>query len=114
MSYLLHTYIFAMPLWHLAVTVPLALRGAYVDHWWGFVLLFAALWCTARAARRYDWRYLLVALPAWFMLGLNAAVAVNQTRYNLMLILPFAMAGALALEGVRKRFFFEKKNQKTS
>jgi len=115
MSYLLHTYIFAMPLWHIAVTIPLALRGAYIDHWWGFVLLFVALAATVRAMLRGDWRFLLVSLPAWFMLALNAAVAVNQTRYNLMLILPYALAGAWVVEGalVRKQFFFEKKNQKT-
>jgi hypothetical protein len=62
------------------------------------VLLGAALWCTARALRQGAWRYLVVALPAWFMLALNAAVAVNQVRYNLMLIPPYAIAGAMLLE----------------
>ncbi len=98
MSYLLHTYIFAMPFWHVAVSVPLALRGAYIDKWWGFVLLGVSIWATIRAFRHRDWRYLAVILPAFFMLALNAGVAVNQVRYNLMLIPPYAIAGAMLLD----------------
>jgi hypothetical protein len=97
MQYLLHTYIFAMPVWHILVSIPLALRGAYVAHWWGFILLAVCLWQTGLAVRRANWAFLAVALPAWFMLALNAAVAVNQVRYNLMLIPPYALAGAMAL-----------------
>ncbi len=103
MSYLLHTYIFAMPVWHALVSVPLALRGAYVAHWWGFVLLFVCAAWTVRAVRRRDWAFLAVALPAWFMLVLNAAVAVNQVRYNLMLIPPYALAGGCAILRLRER-----------
>jgi 4-amino-4-deoxy-L-arabinose transferase-like glycosyltransferase len=102
MSFLLHTYVFAMPIWHALVSIPLALRGAYVAHWWGFVLLFFCASRTVLAARRQRRAFLLVALPAWFMLALNAAVAVNQVRYNLMLIPPYALAGGLALHAVRR------------
>ena len=97
MNYLLHTYIFAMPLWHAMVTIPLALRGAYVAHWWGFLLFGACVWCTVAALRQGQWRFLVVALPAWFMLGLNAAVAVNQVRYNYMLIPPYALGLTVVL-----------------
>jgi len=47
------------------------------------------------ALRRGHHAFLFVALPTWFMLALNAAVAVNQVRYNLMLIPPYALAGAM-------------------
>jgi len=115
LSYLLHAYILQMPAWHFMVSIPLALRGAYVAHWWGFALLPVSVACTVAALRRGRRGYLMVALPAWFMLALNAAVAVNQTRYNLMLIPAYAVAGAVCLAGkkVRKQFFFEKKNRKT-
>jgi 4-amino-4-deoxy-L-arabinose transferase-like glycosyltransferase len=112
MGYLLHNYLFRMPLWHLAVSVPLALRGAYVAHWWGFVLLVPALIWTWIAVRRGPAAFLMVALPAFFMLALNAAVAVNQVRYNLMLVPAYAIAGALCLRwaaagwlrvGIRRR-----------
>ncbi len=170
LGYLLTHYILREPLWHAAVTVPLALRGMWIDHDWGLLLgpccalltLHAARgrWRRARpgrpragaappaAARPHPaapgapdpagrpaeaprpamprsgpahrppaarpaagraeataalwpadgpWQscFLLLVLPAWFMLGFNAAVAVDQTRYNLMLIPGFALAGAL-------------------
>jgi hypothetical protein len=93
-----------MPFWHIAVSVPLALRGAYVSHWWGFVLLPVCLGVTATAFRRPGGeRYLVLALPALFMLAFNALVAVNQTRYNLLLVPPYAVAGALALRAAGLR-----------
>ena len=104
LSYLLHTYILAMPVWHMAVSVPLALRGAYVAHWWGFVLLPVCLWVSARALRRGEPAYLAVALPALFMLIFNASVAVNQVRYNLLLVPAYAVAGALCLRAGMARW----------
>jgi 4-amino-4-deoxy-L-arabinose transferase-like glycosyltransferase len=104
LSYLLHAYIFRMPLWHLAVTVPLALRGAYVSHWWGFVLLPVCLAMVVVAIRRGRHRYLAVALPALFMLAFNAAVAVNQPRYNLLLVPAYAVAGAWGLRAAASRW----------
>ena len=71
------------------------------------LLLFVAL-----AAKLFGmrlillWRPLLLALtlPAWFMLLFNAAVAVNQVRYNLMLVPPLAISGAIvALRLLRLR-----------
>jgi hypothetical protein len=104
LRYLLHTYIFAMPVWHMAVSVPLALRGAYVAHWWGFVLLPVCLWACARALRRGETAYLAVAMPALFMLVFNASVAVNQVRYNLLLVPAYAVAGALCLRAGTARW----------
>ncbi len=103
LSYLVHTYILPHLAWHMMVSVPLALRGAYVAHWWGFVLLPLCLCATWAALRRGRARYLALALPALFMLGFNASVAVNQVRYNLLLVPAYAVAGALCLRraGVR-------------
>ncbi|NPD68138.1 hypothetical protein HN018_12270 [Lichenicola cladoniae] len=105
MSFLVHHYLLQDPLrqlsWHAMVTLPLALRGLYVDHYWGFVLGPVCAVLTMRALLRrndVDRRFLLLALPAWFMLAFNAAAAVNQVRYNLMLIVPFSIAGAMAIE----------------
>jgi hypothetical protein len=179
LDYLLAHYILREPLWHAAVTIPLALRAMWIDHYWGLLLgpcsvlltlhALRGTWRRARAvprrramprpgtlrldtprvgavqpgasgpgtspidASRFEtsrsdapdasrhasrpprersaavdalwpgdgtWQpcYLLLVVPAWFMLGFNAAVAVNQTRYNLMLIPGFALAGALLLD----------------
>ncbi len=105
LSYLLTHYILRMPAWHAMVSIPLALRGAYVAHWWGFMLFWVALGLTwaARPWRAQDdgsmWRpgVILLAWPAWFMLAFNASVAVNQVRYNLLLIPLYALAGAWLL-----------------
>ncbi len=109
LRYLLTHYIFRMPVWHVLVSIPLALRGAYVAHWWGFILLPVTLACTVLALRR-AWHgdssaavFLVMALPAWFMLALNAGVAVNQVRYNLLLITPYAVAGGLGLHALWRR-----------
>jgi 4-amino-4-deoxy-L-arabinose transferase-like glycosyltransferase len=108
LGYLLHEYIFRLPLTHVMVAIPLALRGAYVAHWWGFVLLFACLAWLMRALRRdacFDrGAYLVIALPAFFMLMFNAFVAVNQVRYNLMLIPAYAIAGGLSVRWVAKTY----------
>ncbi len=114
LGYLLTHCVRRMPVWHALVSIPLALRGAYVAHWWGFVLLWPALaWSWAArpggpGAKEHDdavWRpgFLLLALPAWFMLALNAAVAVNQVRYNLLLVPSYAVAGALTLFGLARK-----------
>ena len=115
LSYLLGHYVLRMPVWHAMVSVPLALRGAYVAHWWGFVLFWAAVGLTwaARPWRALEdetmWRpgVLLLAWPAWFMLAFNASVAVNQVRYNMLLIPLYALAGAWLLRrgaaGLRRR-----------
>lgn len=160
LSYLLRHFILREPLWHAAVTLPLALRGLWIDHDWGLLLApccalltlhaLRGRWRRARpAAQRTHpatqrahlaapparpadtarprpaprpqrepgstgaalwpddgpWQacFLLAALPAWFMLVFNAAVAVNQTRYNLMLIPGFALSGALVLDPALRR-----------
>lgn len=97
LPYLLRHDVLAHPLRHALTTIPLALRGLFVAHWWGFVLGIAAAWWTARAWRARDRGVLALALPAWAMLALNAAVAVDQPRYNFMLIPLLALAGGFAL-----------------
>jgi 4-amino-4-deoxy-L-arabinose transferase-like glycosyltransferase len=98
LSYLLHHYIFREPLKHALVTIPMALRGAWVDHYWGLILGIVCIAMTLRALWRRDLGFLALAAPAWFMLVFNAAVAVNQVRYNLMLMPPYAVAGAMVVE----------------
>jgi hypothetical protein len=76
------------------------------------VLLIACLVWTVRALRRprigesrFDRGvYLVTMLPALFMLAFNAGVAVNQVRYNLMLIPAYAIAGGLTFRQFAPRF----------
>nr|WP_321983588.1 hypothetical protein [uncultured Lichenicoccus sp.] len=98
MGYLVQHYLLAEPLRHLLVSIPLALRGMYVNHWWGVLLAPVSVWAMTKAWRSRNWPVLLLSLPAWFLLAFNAVVAVNQPRYNLLLVLPFSLAGALLCE----------------
>ena len=98
MSYLINNYLLREPLKHALVTIPMALRGAWVQKYWGLVLGPICLVITIGALRRRNLGFLALAAPAWFMLAFYAAVASNQVRYNLMLIPPYAVAGAIGVE----------------
>jgi 4-amino-4-deoxy-L-arabinose transferase-like glycosyltransferase len=106
-GYLIRTFILPHPLKHALVTLSLALRGLWISHYWGFVLAPICLVATVKAWARRDLPFLAVSLPAWFMLLFAAAISVNQTRYNLMLILPFALSGAVLIERIGKRRRFD-------
>ena len=103
LQYVVRHYILAAPLPHLLTTIPLALRGLYVDHYWGLVLAPVSGWVTLRALRRGQAGVLLLSLPAWVLLLFNALAAVNQPRYNLLLVLPFSLAGAMLIEHALRR-----------
>jgi 4-amino-4-deoxy-L-arabinose transferase-like glycosyltransferase len=98
LTYLVRNHILAAPLKHVLVTVPFALAGAWVNHYWGLVLCVVCVVVTVRALRAGNHGMLLVTLPGWFMLLFHASVAINQTRYNLILILPYSIAGAWLIE----------------
>ena len=102
-GYLLQTYILPHPIKHALVTLSLALRGLWLSHYWGFALAPVCLVVTVKGWARRDVPFLAISLPAWFMLLFAAAISVNQTRYNLMLILPFALSGAMAAEALIRR-----------
>ena len=76
----------------------MAMRGLWIDHYWGLVLAILCIPITLRALRNFDAAMLAVTLPGWFMLAFYAALSANQTRYNLMLIIPFSLAGGVTLE----------------
>ena len=97
-AYLMHSTLLPQLPWHLLVSVALALRGISINHYWGFVLAFVCAAMTWRALRDGDRRRLIVTLPGWFMLAFHALCAVNQVRYNLMLVVPFSLAGGVVLE----------------
>ncbi len=103
LPYLLHTYILRHPFKFAMVTISLALRGAWVNRYWGLILMPLCLWFTGRALYRRNLLFLAASLPAWFMLLFAAAVAVNQPRYNLVLIPPFALSGAIAIDRLLRR-----------
>ena len=107
LSYLVRNYLVTQPIKHAVVTLSMALRGAWISQWWGFLLGLVCMARTWQAVRRGDTAFLAITLPCWFMLLFHAAVAVNQPRYNLFLILPYAICGADFIESfLRTRHSF--------
>jgi hypothetical protein len=85
---------------HLLVSIPLAWCGMWAGWMWGFLTIPLFGWACVRAIRRSRPLLVLYAAPAVVMLGLHAAVANESTRYNLILIGPFAIGAASILSGI--------------
>jgi 4-amino-4-deoxy-L-arabinose transferase-like glycosyltransferase len=97
-NYIIYHYIIRHPIWHAIISIPMAMRGLWIDHYWGFVLTMFCIPLTVRGLRNFDPATLIITLPGWFMLAFYAAVSANQTRFNLMLIIPFSLAGGITLD----------------
>ena len=79
---------------HLLVSIPLAWCGLWVGWTVGLALVPLFACASVRAIRQGEPMLLLYAAPAIAMLGLHGAVANHYTRYNLILIGPFAVGAA--------------------
>jgi uncharacterized membrane protein (UPF0136 family) len=79
---------------YLLTGLPLAWCGMWVGGLLGLALVPLFAWACVAAIRRSKPLFLLYAAPAVTMLGLHAAVANHSTRYNLILIGPFAVGAA--------------------
>lgn len=84
---------------HLLVGIPLAWCGMWVGWLWSLALIPLFGWACVRAARQRQPQLLLYAAPALVMLALHAMVANQHTRYNLILIGPFAVGAAWIISG---------------
>jgi len=79
---------------HLLVGIPLAWCGMWAGWIVSVVLVPLFGWACMRAWRQSQPLLLLYAAPAIAMLCLHAMVANHYTRYNLILIGPFAVGAA--------------------
>ncbi len=102
-GYLIDTHVLADPMKHLAVTLALAWRGVWVAKYWGLVTVACFVPAAVVAVRRRWWEFLVLAFPAWFMLGFHAFVSVNVVRYNLILIPCLATAAGWVLTNASRR-----------
>lgn len=92
---------------HLLVSIPLAWCGMWAG-WIVSLLLFPLFACAClRLLRSGQPLFLLYAVPPFINLGLDAVIANGNTRYNLILIGPYAIGAAFivssGLEGGRWR-----------
>lgn len=79
---------------YVLVSLPLAWCGLWTAGLWSFALVPLFGWACLRALRQSKPLFLLYAVPPLIMVGLHAAVANHYTRYNLILIGPFAAGAA--------------------
>jgi 4-amino-4-deoxy-L-arabinose transferase-like glycosyltransferase len=79
---------------HLLVSIPLAWCGLWAGWLSGLVLVPLFAWACVRAVRARQPLLLFYATPAVAMLGLDALIGNHYTRYNLILIGPYAVGAA--------------------
>ena len=79
---------------HLLVSIPLGWCGMWVGWIWSLAFIPLFGFAGVCAVRRRQPLLLLYAVPAIVMLALHALVANHYTRYNLILIGPYAVGSA--------------------
>jgi 4-amino-4-deoxy-L-arabinose transferase-like glycosyltransferase len=79
---------------HLLVSIPLAWCGLWAGWLASLVLVPLFVWACVRAVRTRQPLLLFYAAPAVAMLGLDALIGNHYTRYNLILMGPYAVGAA--------------------
>jgi len=87
---------------HIAVSIVFLWRGIFVSSYWGLGGLMVMLAFFALSGR--SWEMLVVALPTFAIAALNATVSVSITRYNLQLIVPYAVSLGWLVQICANRF----------
>jgi 4-amino-4-deoxy-L-arabinose transferase-like glycosyltransferase len=82
---------------HLLVSIPLAWCGMWAGWLASLFLVPLFAWACLRSAREKEPLLLLYATPAVAMLGLDALIGNHYTRYNLVLIGPYAVGAAFII-----------------
>jgi 4-amino-4-deoxy-L-arabinose transferase-like glycosyltransferase len=79
---------------YLLVSIPLAWCGIWAGWLASLVLIPLFVWGCIRAVRTHQPLLLLYAAPAVAMVGVDALVGNHYTRYNLILMAPYAVGAA--------------------
>jgi 4-amino-4-deoxy-L-arabinose transferase-like glycosyltransferase len=79
---------------HLLVSIPLAWCGMWAGWLASLLLIPLFAWACVRSVRERQPLLMLYAAPAVIMLGLDALIGNHYTRYNLILIGPYAVGAA--------------------
>ena len=88
---------------HVAVSIPLALRGTFIAKYWGLAGFIAFIVLLIQTTRKKDYRLCVMALPLFYMVAFHAGLSVSIPRYNLALVTLYAlsMAWYINLYGTR-------------
>lgn len=88
---------------HLAVTLPLILRGLWVSKYFGLIGALFLIPALVVGLRRRAWPWLAFCAVPLFLLVLHAGVSPSIPRYNLLLIPCMAIATGTALAAAGRR-----------
>ncbi len=79
---------------HIAVSVPLALRGTFIAKYWGLIGFITFIVLLIQTSRRKDYTILVMSLPLFYMVAFHAGLSVSIPRYNLPLVMLYALSMA--------------------
>jgi hypothetical protein len=79
---------------YLATMIPLAWCGLWIGGLWAVIAIPLFVCACVAAARERNGLFFLYALPAFVLVGMHAALANHDTRYNVDLIGPFSVGAA--------------------
>jgi len=77
---------------HVAVSVPLALRGTFISKYWGLAGFIAFIALLIQTLKKKDYSLLIMSLPLFYMVAFHAGLSVSIPRYNLPLVTLYAMS----------------------
>jgi len=104
LGYLLQTHVLGDLGWHLAVSLPLTMRGIWAGGYLGIAALVLAVpFLGAQKTAGRLAATAALALPLLFMAGLHGFVSVNIVRYNEAMIALYATVVAWALVELWRR-----------
>jgi hypothetical protein len=97
-DYLVQTEILNHPLKHAVIGIPLAWRGVLAGKYLAAVGLPCALFLLFLAIKRRQSELIILAVPAFTMVALYAAISASIPRYNVYLIYYYAISVAWAID----------------
>lgn len=90
---------------HVATSIPLAMRGVFIAKYWGLIGFIAFLFLLVQTARKKEYGVLVISLPLFFMVAFHAGVSVSIPRYNLPLIMLYALCMAWYMDLYGRKLF---------
>lgn len=107
LPWIIDHYILAHPVKHILVTISLAWRGIWIAGAASLAAIPVFAVYFLRALRRRDWAFIIFAFPGIFLLGFNAFVSLNITRYNMILWPAVSIAMAWTILWLYDRYLRE-------
>ena len=92
MPYLIRTELLSAK--HLAVSLPLVIRGIFISKYWGLAGFLAFCALLLQTVRQKNYALLVMSLPLFFMVAFHAGLSVSLPRYNLPLIVIYSLSMA--------------------